>query len=264
MKKLFLSLVILALSFSQCFATTQWRNGTTESSVPGTVSPSDLDTEIYNHIVSPLDSLLSNYRHGCALSYSSASAITIGAGEIVCSNSAGTIRLFAKNTSSTSATFSDLDTGSEAASTTYYVYAIMSAVSDTTFTVKISASATAPSTGTYFRRLGSFYNDASSNIRLINNDDDDKEYGDWASKTTDVVYQATTDGNIHAVVNAGAGYTAQIRGYTDGSNPPTTERMSNHCYDPSAGSTAGIEVDVKKGDYWKVTGGTTVYWLPKN
>jgi hypothetical protein len=90
------------------------------------------------------------------------------------SNAAGTVRLMLANAAATSVTFTDIDTGAEAASTTYYVYAIGSATTDTEFTVKISASATAPTGVTYYKKIGSFYNDASSNIvkTTITNDND--------------------------------------------------------------------------------------------
>lgn len=110
-----------------------------------------------------LDRLLSNYREGMKLTYSSATTISVAAGEAMCSNSAGTVRKMRQNTSATNVTFSDIDTGSEASSTTYYLYAVADADA-TTATFKISASSTAPTGVTYYKRLGSFYNDASSNV----------------------------------------------------------------------------------------------------
>jgi hypothetical protein len=87
----------------------------------------------------------------------------VSAGEIVCSNSGATVRKFRQNTSSTNVTFSDIDTGAEASGTTYYIYAVCDADA-TTATFKISASSSAPSGVTYYKILGSFYNDASSDI----------------------------------------------------------------------------------------------------
>lgn len=110
-----------------------------------------------------IDLVLSNYRKGMAITYSSASQITVTAGEVVCSNSGGTLRKFRSNTSSTNVTFSDIDTGSEASATTYYVYANCDAVA-TTATFKLSTSSSAPSGVTYYKKLGSIYNDGSSNI----------------------------------------------------------------------------------------------------
>ena len=61
---------------------------------------------------------------------------------------------------------SNLDTGSEVASTWYYVYAVPIAA---TSTFKLTASTSSPSDGnpfgsSPFKYLGAFYNDASSNI----------------------------------------------------------------------------------------------------
>ena len=119
-----------------------------------------------------LDLMLSTYQEGLRISYSSASALSVSAGAIMLSNSAGSIRLMVANTSATTVDWDDIDTGSEAASTTYYVYAIASATTATTCTFKISTSSSAPSGITYYTRLGSFYNDASSNMTQISNDNE--------------------------------------------------------------------------------------------
>ena len=135
----------------------------------GTASAADIDALIIANNNS-VDRLFSNYRSGCKLIYASASTVTVGTGSIVCNNSAGTIRRLRANTSTVTMAWSDIDTGSEAASTTYYVYA----VGDTdaaTFTVKLSTNTTSPTGITYYKRLGSFYNNASSNIITITNDD---------------------------------------------------------------------------------------------
>ena len=119
-----------------------------------------------------VDRLLSNYRERMKLVYSSTSAITVNSGEIVVSNATGTTRLFMNNTSSSSVTFSNLDTGSETSSTTYYVYAVATTTTDETATFVISASSSAPTGYTYYKRLGNFYNNSSSNIEQIKNDND--------------------------------------------------------------------------------------------
>jgi len=133
-------------------------------------SPSDISTLVVANNTA-LDLMLSNYRRGAKLSYSSASQLTVGIGEVACSNATGSIRLMVANTSATTVTWANIDTGSEAASTTYYVYAICSAITDTTFTVKVSTSSSAPTGVTYYQRLGYFTNDSSSNITDIVNDD---------------------------------------------------------------------------------------------
>jgi hypothetical protein len=119
-----------------------------------------------------LDRLLSNYRSGMKLTYYSGAITTVSSGEIVVSNAAGTTRIFLNNTADVDITFSDLDTGSEEASKTYYVYAIAALSSSETATFKISASSTAPTGVTYYKRIGSFYNNASSNMEQIANDDE--------------------------------------------------------------------------------------------
>jgi len=64
-------------------------------------------------------------------------------------------------------------------------------------------------------------------------------------------YLAPTDGFVLAYGNAG-----NTIGLTDSSNPPTTIRVF------SASSTySSITLPVRKGDYWKVSNATTIYWL---
>jgi hypothetical protein len=87
---------------------------------------------------------------------------------------------------------------------------------------------------------------------------DDDAFGSWASKSNNTVYQAATDGFVVALNNQ---YAGEIKGYTDGSNPPTTQRAWSSAN--NGGDTGrDITMPVRKGDYWKVTGGTTIYWLP--
>lgn len=143
-----------------------WRGGTGLNSPVGTTNISDIDTVVFQQIVDPLDRTLSNYRRHCTVLYSSASALTVSVGEVACMSSGSVVRL-RKNTSSTSVAWSDIDTGAEAASTYYYVYANADADA-TTFTVKISTSSSAPTGVTYYRKLGWFYNDSSSNILISN------------------------------------------------------------------------------------------------
>jgi hypothetical protein len=158
---------ILGLS-SSVFAADQWDKTAPLSSV----SPSTISTLLQTNNEA-LDRFLAYGVFGCKISYSTAAQITVGTGSVVCSNNAGAVRRLRANTSSTSVTFSDLDEGAEASSTTYYVWALAD-TDATTFTVKISTSSSAPTGATYYKRLGSFYNDASSNITQVNisNDSD--------------------------------------------------------------------------------------------
>lgn len=110
-----------------------------------------------------LELVLRDYPKGLTLSYSSASTIVVSTGGVVCSNSDGSVKRLRGNTSTTNVTFSDIDSGSEASSTTYYVYANCDATA-TTATFKISTSSSAPTGVTSYKRIGSFYNDSSSDI----------------------------------------------------------------------------------------------------
>lgn len=210
-----------------------------------------------------LDRLLANYREGMTLSYSSATTVAVSAGEVVCSNSDGSVRKMRQNTSATNVTFSDIDTGSEASSTTYYIYANCDADA-TTATFKISASSTAPTGVTYYKRLGSFYNDSSSNIQYVYNDNNSSVLGSWSLKSDGVNYLALTDGFVTAFGNDIAGYQV-IACYTDSSSTPTTKRV--HAGETTTGNWTGLTCPVKKGDYWRVDFSSfsykTVYWIPQ-
>jgi hypothetical protein len=157
MKRLFLFLTILLAISGVCYAQ-QWD----VDSPAGTNSVSDIDTYVgYNNTA--VDRLVAGY-NTIALVYNSASQITASAGEVTVSNSDGSVRLFLRNTSTTTITWADIDAGAEAGSTTYYVYAIAALVTSETATFKVSTSSTAPAGATYYKKIGSFYNNSSSNI----------------------------------------------------------------------------------------------------
>jgi len=179
MKKILSLVLALSLFCSPVFGADQFQAGTATEYPRGTINPGTVDTEVQENIVSPLGRVLANYREGCAVQYLSASTITVASGEVVCSNASGSIKLMQQNTSSTTVTWSDLDTGSEAVSTTYYVYAVVATATDSTFTVKISTSASSPSGITYYKKLGSFSNNASGDIEQIRSYDSD--YPDYDS-----------------------------------------------------------------------------------
>lgn len=109
-----------------------------------------------------LKNLLKNYRQGCMLRYLSTAEIDIEAGEIAIYDASGNIR-WRRNASDLTVDWTDIDTGAEAAETTYYVYAVADA-SGTEFTALISTNSATPTGATFYRLIGSFYNDASSNI----------------------------------------------------------------------------------------------------
>lgn len=167
-KKIFALCLCFVVISQPCYGAYEWRKGTGENVILGTENPSDIDTVSYQNIVAPVDRLLSNYRNGCAVVYVSSATLSVGAGEVMCSNAAGSIRKMRQNTSATSVSWSDIDTGAEAVSTLYYVWAVADADANT-FTVKISVSGTAPTGCTYFQKIGYFYNDASGNILYVSN-----------------------------------------------------------------------------------------------
>lgn len=256
----------------------QWRAGTGENTLTGASAAADIDTNTFNSIVTPLDSLLANYKQGIILTYDSASQITATAGSVTVSNASGAVRLMLKNTTSTTVTWADIDTGAEASGTTYYVYAIAASISSTAATFKISASSTSPSGATYYKRIGSFLNDASSNITTIDNDDRPGEYNTWSSKSIASTYQALTDGTVCGMVTtAGSGTSSYLTGYSDSSSSPTTVRgyasaIENSQADHSV-TRNSFCFPVKAGDYYKIdtanwaggsAGTNTMYYLSTN
>ncbi|MDD4910167.1 MAG: hypothetical protein PHR44_05760 [Candidatus Omnitrophica bacterium] len=89
-------------------------------------------------------------------------------------------------------------------------------------------------------------------------------FGSWASKSSDTVYQALTDGFVLAQ-RTNQDNRNELRGYTDSGNPPTTQRMivgnttspeGDHKFE------ASIMFPVRKNDYWKVIEADVVYWIP--
>jgi len=79
--------------------------------------------------------------------------------------------------------------------------------------------------------------------------------GAWETKADNTVYQAATDG----FVLCKGDQDVTVVGYTDGSNPPGTERIRQASSQYSINS---FTMPVRKNDYWKVTGGVTIYWIP--
>ena len=109
----------------------------------GAMGVTQSNTRAYNE-------LLSNYRRGCDPVYDSTTQFTVNAGEI--SFNSGSVYKFRKNTSGTTVTSSDIDTGSIANSTKYYIYADGDAAG-TGFAVVFSTSGSAPTGVTYYRLI---------------------------------------------------------------------------------------------------------------
>jgi hypothetical protein len=133
-----------------------------------------------------LTNFLSKYVRGAKIEYKSATDIYVRSGEICFIDVSGNRRL-RRNTSDLTVDWTMIDTGAEAASTKYYIWALADA-SGTTFTIKISASASVPSgSPAFYKLLGSFYNDANSDIHsetIVNN----KEAGENGMVKVDGVY----------------------------------------------------------------------------
>lgn len=163
MKKL-LSIICMMCFLTPAFALEQWRAGDGTESILGTGQAADIDEAVYDQIVAPLDVVLKNYIRGCTLIPASNSTLSVLAGEVAISDSASSVtRLRSKSTTLTVA-WTELDTGAEANSTQYYVYLLADTLDSSTYTACISTSATTPDSKTYYRLIGSFYNDASGNI----------------------------------------------------------------------------------------------------
>jgi hypothetical protein len=264
MKKIIVFLVSCVVGLS-LFAADQWD----KTAPASTINPATLSTVIgVNN--SALDRFLQYGRFSTAVQYASASTLTVSQGSIVCSNSSGTIRKLRTNTSATSVSWSDLDTGAEAASTTYYLYAVSDTDADT-FTIKISASGSAPTGCTYYRYLASFYNNANSNIDASSisniNDYYGHNFGNPVAKTVNVVYQATTDGSVTAYNQYSLA--GGIYAYCDSANPPTT--LVSNAYSNITSNNWGMNLHfhVKKGNYYEVTYsdrgniGLVINWIPE-
>jgi hypothetical protein len=91
-----------------------------------------------------------------------------------------------------------------------------------------------------------------------------RKFRDEVAKNNDTVYQAECDGLVEVQAVVGSGRNT-MSGFTDPwpLNPPTTLRQGNDIEsEDSAGSRLGFTMSVKKGDYWKVTGCTQVFWRP--
>lgn len=252
-RRILTTLVIFILSailYAQDgFCVIQWNKAIPQSTDLKSAWPATSQANL-----SILDSLISNYQRGFYLSYTSSSTITVSSGEIVVSNSTGSIRLFLVNTTSGSITFSNLDTGASAASTQYYVYAGTSTATDSAPTFYVSLSATAPTGVTYYELIGSFVTDSSTQITNIINTNLAKGYslGTLSTKSFSVTYQALTDGEVKASASA-CGNNQSLCLYTDSSSSPSTTPIP--CLSNSSGITVPYNMTerIRAGDYWKVT-----------
>ncbi len=195
-----------------------------------------------------LKNLLLDQVSGCKVTYSGADEIKVAAGRIAIPDASGNVR-WRTNPTETTVNWANIDTGSQASSRLYYIY-VRADSAATTFTIIFSINAAIPTGGTFYRLIGRFYNNASSNIEQV--------YGKYnlgfgieEARSNDTTYEAITDGYVE-FRSAGN----QCEGFKDGSNPPTT----------SIGVAASSSTDnhqffhVLKGNFWKVTGAEGVTW----
>jgi hypothetical protein len=160
MRKLLIFFMGIVLFAGTSNATVGWRISIPATSEnPQAISPDVIENN------TALDLMLQNYRDGyLTITLTSTSAITIGAGGVMLSNSGGSTRLMVANTSTTTMGSTNIDTGSISPSSTYYIYAYASSTTATTFSVIYSASATSPTGITYYAQIGKFSTDGSSNF----------------------------------------------------------------------------------------------------
>ena len=144
-----------------------------------------------------IKAMMKNYKAGCKCVYKSATELTVTAGEIYIGDASGN-GAYRQNTSDVTVTWAMIDTGSEANSTQYYVYARADSAA-TTFTVLISTNATTPTGGTYYRKIGRFYNDGSGNITLVNSIDQNQT----SNTKTAIGIDSGTTGSIGAGTQTG-------------------------------------------------------------
>lgn len=117
MKKLLLGVILSLFLVSNVWAATGW----VKTKPAGTDSPSTIDNSVEENNAA-IDLMLSNFTN-CRVSYDTAAQLTVSAGGVMVSNNAGTVRLMLANAAATTVTWTDIDTGAEAGSTTYDVTA---------------------------------------------------------------------------------------------------------------------------------------------
>lgn len=194
MKKFFASFLALALFAGPVSAADQWTKGDPQGTeLNGTI---DNIIRINNEAQDRLDI---SYKQGLVVDYATAATLTVRIGEIAIPNAAGSVVRYRRTTGATTITWSDIDTGAEANSTQYYVYA--TADTDITGMVfKISTSSSAPTGMTYYRKIGYFYNDASGNIVSVGNIGDGCHNTISVTGTTNITTTSSTYSDMDDMV----------------------------------------------------------------
>lgn len=163
MKRVFALFLAVGLFAQPAYAVDQWA----KTAPAGSAAAADIDSLVQTNN-GALDRMVIDYRKGAAVIVDSVATVGVLAGELAIPNSDGSVVRYRRNTATTSVTWSNIDTGAETSATQYYIYAVAD-TDATTFTVQISASSSAPSGGTYYRKIGYFYNDASGDIVNVGN-----------------------------------------------------------------------------------------------
>jgi len=81
--------------------------------------------------------------------------------------------------------------------------------------------------------------------------------GAWLARVNNTIYQAPTDGFVTAIGTSGTNATL---GETDNATPPTVDRQKQ--YQSVNNEDKSICFPVRKGDYWRVVNGDTIFWIP--
>ncbi len=201
-----------------------------------------------------LKSLLQSLKIGCNVTWKDADEIYVSAGKLAVPDASGNVR-WRVNPSVTTVGWANIDTGAEATSTWYYVYAVADA-SATTFTILISETDGAPTGATFYLQIGKFYNDAGDDIpeESVQNLGATVAFGNWQTLAENTVYQAATDGIVNAWAQGNAGVALYIEAKTDDSTPPTVYRayVRQGSSKVEAGTRFAICIPVKSGDYYEI------------
>ena len=197
--KRIICVLLMMLMVAPAYGINDWIRGDGTAAVLGTDNASDLDYNIENYLTDPLDKLLAKHVYGCTLTRTSTSVVTVGIGSVTCANAAGTIKRMRQNTATTTvdmavAGVGGIDSGSaEKASQWYDVYAVADA-NATTYTAICAEQGAALSDVTYYKYIGSFYNDAAQNISDFY----------YAGKGSDVVFMFGVPVSLTTTLSAGA------------------------------------------------------------
>ena len=256
MRKILSVLSILFLLTNNSWATVGWQKILPQTSEnPQAISP---DVQENNNA---LDLMLQNYRDGyLTITLTSTSAITIGAGGVMLSNSGGSARLMVANTSTTTMSSTNIDTGSISPSSTYYIYAYASSTTATTFSVIYSASSTSPTGITYYAQLGKFTTDGSSNFAgaSSNIQTSPTPTSNGTSFSSNTLYQNLTGRSVEIIAY---GSTATYSGWNDlnmysdigpTSGIGTVTSQYQFCAGSSNGAGGSITFIVPASWYWEV------------